>query len=77
VARLYGLSREEFAHILGTFPLFFPGDAEGHRKKESLLGVYDEFGEMVKDWREHDVKGDLYDENSHTLGPFPSGQNRK
>lgn len=44
VAHLYGLSRDEFAHILGTFPLVFPNDDAGEQKKAALLTVYDEFG---------------------------------
>ncbi len=51
VAHLYGLSREDFEHILGTFPLVFPESAEGHAKKEKLLGVYDAFAEVVADWK--------------------------
>jgi hypothetical protein len=43
VAHLYGLSRTEFEHILGTFPLVFPDDVEGQAKKERLLGVYDDW----------------------------------
>ena len=50
VAHLYGLSREDFEHILGTFPLVFPDDAAGRIKKETLLGVYDEFEGVVKGW---------------------------
>ena len=42
VAHLYGLSRDEFAHILGTFPLVFPDDESGRAKKDRLLSVYDE-----------------------------------
>jgi len=41
VARLYGLSRADFDHILGTFPLVFPDTAEGRAKRESLLATYD------------------------------------
>jgi hypothetical protein len=44
VAHLYGLSRADFDHILGTFPLVFPDDDAGWRKRESLLDVYDEWG---------------------------------
>ncbi|MBP6802504.1 MAG: N-6 DNA methylase [Chloroflexi bacterium] len=43
VAHLYGLTRDEFAHILGTFPLVFPNDTAGEQKKAALLGIYDEF----------------------------------
>lgn len=41
VAHLYGLSRADFDHILGTFPLVFPDDDAGRRKRASLLAVYD------------------------------------
>jgi hypothetical protein len=51
VAHLYGLSHEDFEHTLGTFPLVFPDDEEGHAKKEALLNVYDEFARLVADWR--------------------------
>jgi hypothetical protein len=44
IAHLYGLSRAEFAHILGAFPLVFPNDAAGEAKKATLLAVYDRFG---------------------------------
>jgi len=50
VAHLYGLSRDDFAHILGTFPLVFPDDAQGHQKQAALLGVYDEFADEVAGW---------------------------
>lgn len=43
VAHLYGLSREEFDHILGTFPLVFPENEEGQARRARLLAVYDEF----------------------------------
>jgi hypothetical protein len=41
VAHLYGLSRAEFAHILGAFPLVLPDDAQGRAKRAALLAVYD------------------------------------
>ncbi len=41
VAHLYGLTRADFAHILGGFPLVFPDDASGQAKKAALLGVYE------------------------------------
>ena len=41
VAHLYGLSRGQFAHILGAFPLVFPDDAQGKAKRAALLRVYD------------------------------------
>ena len=50
VAHLYGLSRDDFEHILGTFPLVFPDDEEGYEKKERLLGVYDDFAGRVAGW---------------------------
>jgi hypothetical protein len=43
VAHLYGLSRDDLAHILGAFPLVFPHNAAGQAKKEALLAVYDAF----------------------------------
>lgn len=49
VAHLYGLSRDEFAHILGTFPLVFPNDTAGDQKKADLLSVYDEFASLLKE----------------------------
>ncbi len=45
VAHLYRLTRDDFAHILGTFPLVFPNDDAGERKKAALLAVYDKFVE--------------------------------
>ena len=42
VAHLYGLTRAEFDHILGTFPLVFPDTPEGQTKRAELLRVYDE-----------------------------------
>lgn len=50
VAHLYGLSRDEFEHILSTFPLVFPDDKVGQAKKEHLLEVYDEYAVITKDW---------------------------
>ena len=47
---LYGLSRDDFAHILGTFPLVFPDDDAGEAKKEALLAVYDRFAEETRSW---------------------------
>lgn len=43
VAHLYGLSRDDFDHILGTFPLVFPDDETGRTKRAALLAVYDAF----------------------------------
>ncbi len=34
VAHLYGLSRDDFAHILGTFPLVFPDNDDGRRRRK-------------------------------------------
>jgi hypothetical protein len=50
VAHLYGLSRDDFEHILGTFPLVFKDNDAGQMKKETLLSVYDEFEGVVSDW---------------------------
>lgn len=44
VAHLYGLTRAEFAHILGAFPLVFPDDAQGRARKAGLLAVWDGMG---------------------------------
>ena len=44
VAHLYGLTRDEFAHILAAFPLVFPDDAAGKRKKAALLATMIERG---------------------------------
>lgn len=41
VARLYGLTSNEFDHILSTFPLVFPADEAGRRKREQLLEVFE------------------------------------
>jgi hypothetical protein len=41
VAHLYGLSRDEFAHILGAFPLVFADTPAGRQKKAALLAVYE------------------------------------
>ena len=43
VAHLYGLSREDFDHILGTFPLVFPDTDAGRTKRSALLAVYERF----------------------------------
>ncbi len=37
VAHLYGLSRAEFAHILGAFPLVFAEDAAGWAREARSL----------------------------------------
>ncbi len=41
VAHLYGLTRDEFDHILGTFPLVFPDTDAGRARRAALLAVYD------------------------------------
>ena len=50
VAHLYGLSRDEFNHILGTFPLVFPATEAGQAKRARLLAVYDEWAVTVTGW---------------------------
>jgi hypothetical protein len=50
VAHLYGLSRADFDHILGTFPLVFPDDETGRRKRAALLDTYDQWAAVVKTW---------------------------
>ncbi|MCC6602534.1 MAG: N-6 DNA methylase [Anaerolineae bacterium] len=42
VAHLYGLTRDELAHILATFPLVFPPTPEGNAKKATLLQIFDQ-----------------------------------
>lgn len=42
VAHLYGLTRAEFDHILGTFPLVFPDTPEGQARRADLLRVFDQ-----------------------------------
>lgn len=46
VAHLYGLSRDEFTHILGAFPLVFPDTPAGQQKKAALLAVYERIGTL-------------------------------
>jgi len=53
VAHLYGLSRADFDHILGTFPLVFPNTDEGWRKRESLLDVYDAWAGRLPNLEQH------------------------
>ena len=43
-ARLYGLTRAEFDHILGTFPLVFPPTDGGRARREALLAAFDAAG---------------------------------
>jgi hypothetical protein len=50
VVHLYGLSRADFDHILGTFPLVFPDTDEGWRKREELLDTYDAWTGVVQQW---------------------------
>lgn len=44
VAHLYGLSREDFEHILGTFPLVFPDNEGGRVKRAALVKAYEGWG---------------------------------
>jgi predicted type IV restriction endonuclease len=44
VAHLYGLTREEFDHILGTFPLVFPDSEAGRARRAAVLAAYDAVG---------------------------------
>ena len=44
------MARDDFAHVLGTFPLVFPNDEVSRVKKEALLGVYDRLAGEVKGW---------------------------
>jgi hypothetical protein len=44
VAHLYGLSRDDFDHILGTFPLVFPDTEVGRARRAALLAAYDAMG---------------------------------
>jgi hypothetical protein len=41
VARLYGLTRDEYAHILSTFPLVFPPTPEGEARRAAALAAFD------------------------------------
>jgi hypothetical protein len=43
-------SRDEFDHILGTFPLVFPDDEAGQQRREHVLAVYDEWADTVSGW---------------------------
>lgn len=45
VAHLYGLSRADFEHILGTFPLVFPDSEAGRAKRSALLTAYEAWSE--------------------------------
>jgi hypothetical protein len=44
VAHVYGLSRADYDHILGTFPLVFPPDAGGAARRAAALSAYDAVG---------------------------------
>ena len=46
MAYFYGLSHNEFAHILGAFPLVFPDIPAGQQKKAALLAVYERIGDL-------------------------------
>jgi len=50
IAHLYGLSRDDFAYILGAFPLVFPDSDEGEIRMETLLAVYDHFATITSRW---------------------------
>lgn len=50
VAHLYGLSRSDFDHILGTFPLVFPDTEDGRAKRAALLEAFDWWGRTLLDW---------------------------
>lgn len=41
IAHLYGLTRDEYAHILASFPLVFPDTGEGNARKAATLAAYD------------------------------------
>jgi hypothetical protein len=43
VAHLYKLTRDDFAHILATFPLVFPPNDAGRARLNALLAAYDTF----------------------------------
>ncbi|MBL8156665.1 MAG: ATP-binding protein, partial [Anaerolineae bacterium] len=44
VAHLYGLSREDYGHILSSFPLVFPETAAGQARRAAALAAYDKVG---------------------------------
>jgi hypothetical protein len=52
VAHLYGLDRADLVHVLDTFPLVFPPNAEGQARKEALLAVYDGLAQETSGWDE-------------------------
>jgi hypothetical protein len=41
VAHLYSLSRDEYDHILGTFPLVFPDNGVGQARRAATLAAFD------------------------------------
>jgi len=41
VAHLYGLSKDDYAHILKTFPLVFPSTPAGEAKLSDTLRAWD------------------------------------
>jgi len=50
VVHLNGLSRDDFAHALGTFPLVLKETDAGRAKRGTMLAVYDEFATDSADW---------------------------
>lgn len=44
VAHLYGLSKDDYAHILRTFPLVFPATAAGDARLSDTLRAWDRMG---------------------------------
>ena len=41
VAHLYGLTRDDYAHVLASFPLVFPDTDAGHARLTAVLAAYD------------------------------------
>jgi hypothetical protein len=48
VARLYGLTRDEYAHVLASFPLVFPDNEAGAARRAEVLAAYDRMRELVQ-----------------------------
>jgi len=48
VAHLYGLTHDEFAHILGGFALVFPPTEEGQVRQMTLLRTYDQIAKTMR-----------------------------
>lgn len=48
MAYLHGLASDEFAHILGAFPLVFPDTPAGQQKKAALLAEYERMAKVSK-----------------------------